>query len=156
MTTSRDAALRAVALGALLAGTLDLGAAVLLNLHLGPATVLQSIASGWAGPAAFEGGGTFAALGALTHYALMAVIAGVWVVLAPRVSLIRDLSWPLAGVVCGVAAWAVMSLIVVPLSAAPFDLADGARPILQGLVVHVLCVGLPVAWAARKVVSPRT
>jgi hypothetical protein len=37
MTTSRDAALRAVALGALLAGTLDLGAAVLLNLHLGPA-----------------------------------------------------------------------------------------------------------------------
>lgn len=155
MTTPRATAIRAVVLGTLLAGTLDLVAAILLNPDPGPVGVLQSIASGWAGSAAFEGGATYAALGVLTHFVLMGAIASVWVGLASRLTLVRDLSWPLAGVACGVATWAIMSLIVVPLSAAPFAVADGARPIIQGLIVHVLCVGLPLAWVARGVVSSR-
>jgi hypothetical protein len=52
-------------------------------------------------------------------------------------------------VLYGVAVYFFMSRVVVPLSAArklPFSFEQ----LLTGLVIHILCVGLPVALLARR------
>jgi uncharacterized membrane protein YagU involved in acid resistance len=53
------------------------------------------------------------------------------------------------GAVFGVAVWAVMNLVVIPLSRIPpasFSLAL----FLNGIVGHALFVGLPIAYAAHR------
>lgn len=48
----------------------------------------------------------------------------------------------------------VMSFVVVPLSAAPggFDIPPLPR-LVQGVLIHIACVGLPIAFIARRLGS---
>lgn len=146
------AATRAALLAALAAGTLDIGAAILLNLGVGPKVVLQSVAGGWLGRAAYQGGWPTAWLGLASHFGIMLVIAAVYVALALRWPTLRRL-WPVAGLAWGVLVWVAMSQVVVPLSASTLPRPDAAA-IVQGLIVHVLMVGLPIAFIARRVLGP--
>jgi len=139
----------------LLAGTLDIGAAIFQTLAKGPQWLLQVVASGWLGTAAFDGGWPAAWIGLASHFGIMLVIAVIWVVLCVRIpTLIGPRAWPLSGLVWGVAVWIVMTYAVVPLSQAPLH-APGTSAIVKGLLTHMIAIGLPMAFVARRMLGRR-
>lgn len=137
----------------LLAGALDIAAAILTNPQVPPRTVLQSVAGGLLGPAAWRGGWPTAWLGLAAHFAIMLVIAVTFVAAAAAFPALRRLWFPV-GLAFGVSVWLAMTFVVVPLSASPLtppaDLTSALKPIL----IHMLCVGLPIAWVARRMLGP--
>lgn len=148
MTRSSPGFPRAVLNAALVAGALDITAAVLLNLKYGARTVFQSVASGWLGAAAYKGGWQTALLGLASHFAIMAGIAAVYMTLASLQPVLRR-QWIVAGILWGVVVWVVMTYVVLPLSASPLPAPTVARAI-EGIVVHILMVGLPMAVVAHR------
>ncbi len=146
--------LRAAWFGALVAGTLDLGYAIYATVSAGraPLRVLQSIASGWQGRAAYDGGLVSAALGLVSHYGILFVVAAAFVdACMRRPALVQQ---PLRhGVLLGIAVYLLMHAVIVPLSAAPFALPHGLGDIISGLLVHIVLVGLPSVYVARHVLG---
>ena len=147
-------AARALALGTLAVGTLDLlDAFVFFGLRgVQPGRILQGIAAGLLGTPAFRGGAATMALGLALHFLIAFSIVATYF-LASRL-------WPalaarpiLYGAIYGVIAYVVMSRIVVPLSLAP-----GGTPtlpvIVNGVFIHILGVGIPSGLAARAAASP--
>ncbi|MGO4378162.1 hypothetical protein AB4Z19_07815 [Pseudoduganella sp. RAF19] len=134
----------------LVAGTLDILAAFLMQLasHVSPVRVLQAIASGWLGPAAFSGGVPAAALGLVSHFLLMAALVAVYVVFVAGRALARQQPL-LCGVLTGIGMYVFMNAVVLPLSRIAFHPNYSMMPVLIGLVVHILCVGMPIAFMAR-------
>src|ERR1043166_4132976 len=110
----RQSLLRPILLATLVAGTLDICAAIILSVAVGrgPANMLRFVASG-PFPAATEWGGAGAALGLLVHYALMAIMAAAFILAAQARPALRErpLRW---GLVYGLVTYVVMNLIVVP------------------------------------------
>jgi hypothetical protein len=142
--------LEAILLGGLMAGILDITYAMTAYGIIGvPArAILQSIASGWLGKAAYSGGWPVAMLGLASHLFITCVMAGVFVAAARRVSLLRNQPL-LSGMVFGLCAFVVMNFVVVPLSAAAVRPPRGW--FLAGdLLSHMLLVGVPIALAARR------
>ena len=141
---------QAVLFGTLTVGTLDLlDALVFFGLRgVRPLRIPQSIASGLLGPAAFEGGLPTVALGVLLHYFIALVIVSLYYLASRR--------WPvltrrplLCGALYGVVAYGIMTFVVVPLSAAPMKPPSLPVVIANGLLIHILGIGLPSALFAR-------
>jgi hypothetical protein len=141
---------RAVATGGFAAGVLDILAAFLIYGLRGvdPVRILQSVASGLLGAAAFRGGLGTAALGLALHFFIATSAALVYYLgsrMVPPMARRPFTFGPLYGIVV----YVVMSFVVVPLSAVP------KRPFsfaLAGIlvVVHMVCVGLPIAVAIGR------
>jgi uncharacterized membrane protein YagU involved in acid resistance len=138
--------LLAIVLSALLAGTLDITATGSLMRAQGTPfrRLLQFVASAALGPSAFEGGVGTAIAGLTLHF----VVAGIWALIyftiADRWPLLIALP-VLSGALFGAAVHVLMSLIVVPLSRAakrPFSW----KAWLTQLAIHIVCVGIPIAW----------
>jgi len=147
--------LRPILLATLVAGTLDICAAILLTLYYARRTVpdmLRYVASG-PFPDAPNWGSAGAALGLLVHFTLMAAMAAVYVFAADRRPSLRQRP-ALWGVLYGIATYVVMNLIVVPLR---FEGAfpPSARGIVTQLFCHIVLVGLPIAWVAARQIRPR-
>jgi len=85
-------AAKAILTAAFVAGTLDILAAFALYALLGvPATrILQSIAAGLLGPAAFEGAARTAWLGLGLHFAIMTVSVGVYYLASRFLAMLRQ------------------------------------------------------------------
>ncbi len=138
---------RPILLATLVAGTLDILAAVILSLisGRGPMAMLRFVASG-PFPAAAEWASTGAALGLAVHFAIMAVMVAIYVAAAERIGALRErpLLW---GTLYGLATYVVMNLVVVPLR---FDGAfpPSPRGIITQLFCHVVLVGIPTALIA--------
>ena len=137
--------LRRALLATAAAGTLDIVYACVVSYFRGrmPMTVLQSVASGWQGSAAYAGGIASALLGLVTHYGIMFAMASVFGFAAGRSAWLR--AQPLkSGLVYGLVLYAVMYGIVLPLR------FPDIFPRLSGwvtgtdLVVH-MAVGLIIA-----------
>jgi hypothetical protein len=79
-----------------------------------PGAVLQSVASGWLGKAAYEGGAATAALGLVTHFGIAITMAAVYGVAATRLAVLRERPW-LAGPIYGLGLYLVMYHVVLPL-----------------------------------------
>ena len=135
----------------LLAGTLDITTAILYYTGAsaaGAERLLQGIASGVLGAAAFTGGTATAVLGLVLHY----LIALIWtlvlfVALTVVTALRRHLV--LTGVAYGVIVWLAMNLIVLPLSnvrRAPIRLG----PAIVAAVILVFCIGLPISLVVGR------
>jgi len=138
-------AFRAIATGGLIAGTLDLTQAVILFGRRVPLV----IAAGLLGPSAFQGGAGTYVLGVLLHFFIACSATGVYYGASRRLGFLLD--HPLVcGLFFGMAVEEVMSYIVLPLSAlharGPFELHD----ILVGLGVHMVVIGLPIAYSVRR------
>ncbi|WP_395620736.1 hypothetical protein [Dokdonella sp.] len=98
------------------AGTLDISYAFIASGLRGrsPLAVLQSVASGWQGKEAYNGGLASAALGLFTHYGIMLVMVSVFVwITRTRPALLRKSV--ITGAVYGLGLYAVMYGIVLPL-----------------------------------------
>jgi len=104
---------------------------------------LQTIASGLLGEQAFAGGRATAVLGGCLHYAISIVAAGIYLWAAGWSSGLRW-HWLAGGTAFGVVAYAVMNLVVVPLSnAANPDLS--LVMIAKELVAHTIMFGIPIS-----------
>ena len=138
-------ALLAIALGGLAVGTLDLTQACILfgwNIPL-------AIAGGLLGPRAFHGGAATYALGVLLHFFIACSAAAVYYAASRRLHFLIE--HPLiCGLYFGATVELVMSYVVLPLSAlhakGPYELHD----VLQGLLVHMVVVGLPISFSVRR------
>jgi hypothetical protein len=54
------------------------------------------------------------------------------------------------GLFFGIAVFLVMNLIVLPLSAIHFMGPYAWRGLVQGLLVHMICIGLPISFSVRQ------
>ena len=150
--------LRAIALGGLVVGALDLiDAFVFFGLRSGarPIGILHSIAAGVLGrDAARAGGITTAALGLLLHFIVATLITTVYVVLSRYIPVLRK-RWVLCGIAFGIAAYFVMTFVVVPLSNAGPGRITVALPVtpvlINGLLIHAFGVGLPAAYFSARI-----
>jgi hypothetical protein len=151
MAVASQGSLKAVVFAWLLAGTLDISAAVIyypLTSGVRVATLLQGIVSGVLGNKAFMGGLETAALGLALHY-LIALIWTLIFLLAFRRSKGLRTHLFLVGMAYGVLVWIVMNTIVLPLSnvqQAPFSLPQA----VVGAVILMFCIGLPIAMILGK------
>ncbi len=136
----------------LLAGALDIVAAILTNLDVPARAVLQAVASGLLGESAWAGGWPTAWLGLGLHFAIMLVIVVIFVAAAAVIRALRRF-WILAGAAYGVAVWLVMDRVVVPLSASPIPGAVDLESALIAIGVHIVAVGLPIAWLTRRMLG---
>lgn len=136
----------------LLAGALDITAAIVTNLQVPARAVLQSVASGWMGRAAYQGGWPTAGLGLASHFAIMLVIAVIFVAAAVAIPALRRF-WIPVGMLFGVAVWLAMTFLVVPMSASPLTPPADLLTALKPVAVHILAVGLPIAWVARRMLG---
>jgi hypothetical protein len=105
--------------------------------------LLQMIASGALGPSAFQRGKRTAAVGLFFHLLIAFIAAFVYYTIRSRMTFLVDHPLP-GGVLYGTAIHLVMSRIVVPLSAVP-KRKFSARAFLTQLIIHIVCVGLPIA-----------
>ncbi|HZF41509.1 MAG TPA: hypothetical protein VE715_22010, partial [Blastocatellia bacterium] len=113
--------------------------------------MFQSIASGLIGRASYDGGWATVLLGASLHV----LIAFIWAAIYNGASLklpalIRRAV--MCGPIYGVVVYFAMQMIVLPLSAIRKPVFSFQPPLqmLQGLIVHIICVGLPIALLARR------
>ena len=140
---------RKIMLATLVAGTLDIVSACVYTLIAGhqPLVMLKGLASAILGDDAVKGGIGVALVGLLLHFAIMAVMAAFFIIAADRLPVLKR-QWLIAGIVYGIGLWAVMNLIVLPLrfGAHPFTPLGLAEQFFS----HIVLVGLPIAWFARR------
>jgi hypothetical protein len=117
-----------------------------------PIRVLQSVAGGLLGPAAFGGGGATALLGLLLHLSIAGTMVLAYDLVALRVRWLVHRPW-LAGPLYGGVLYLVMTWVVLPLSAASHAPASTAW-IVASVFSHVLLVGLPCALFVRAAQLP--
>jgi hypothetical protein len=141
--------LRPILLATLVAGTLDILAAVGLTLFYAhdPMNMLRGVASG-PFPGATGWGNAGSALGLAVHFTLMAIMVTVYMIAADRRPALRTkpLQW---GVIYGLITYVVMNLIVVPLRF-PENFPPSARGVVTQLFCHIVLVGIPIAWIAAR------
>jgi hypothetical protein len=143
-SAKRNAVL-AIAVGGLIAGTLDLAQACILFGW----DIPLAIAAGLLGPQAFHGGVATYVLGVCLHFFIALSAATVYYAASRKLVFLRE--HPLVcGLFFGAAVQEVMNLIVLPLSAlharGPYQLHD----LLLGLLVHMVIVGLPISFSVRR------
>jgi hypothetical protein len=135
----------AIAVGGLVAGTLDLlQACILFGWH-----IPLLIAGGLLGPKAAHGGVATYILGVLLHFFIAFSAASVYYAASRSLAFLKE--HPLVcGLYFGATVELVMGYVVLPLSAlhakGPYELHD----VLQGLLVHMIVVGLPISFSVRR------
>ena len=152
MSKSPIASFAPVIVGGLIAGTLDVGSASLINL-VSPVLILHYIASGLLGTRAFEVGVEATCLGLLLQWLMSILIAAIYFVVTSRWRSLRR-QWWLGGLSAGVVIFLVMNFLVMPLSAAPVtyrDIIAHFQP-LKSLanLLAMLVFGWIVAYCAAR------
>lgn len=152
MASDESRALRAILLGGLIAGTLDISYACIYSYLMRgtpPSRILQSVASGVLGASAFTGGSKTAVLGLVFHFLLATGAAAVYY-LASRPLRILVTRAIICGPLYGVGVYLFMNFVVLPLSAIPFKMAYPWPTLITGILIHMLGIGLPIALVVRK------
>lgn len=140
----------------LLGGTLDIATAAIyypIKYDITLTLLFQNIASGVFGESAFSGGIQMAALGLGFHYC----IAFIWTIVLfwayPRIKMLSRNRFA-TGMAYGLVVWAVMNLVVLPLSNvihSPFDIGQA----LLDAVILMFCIGLPNSLIVGRYYSKR-
>jgi uncharacterized membrane protein YagU involved in acid resistance len=148
---ARANAALAIFLGGLIAGVLDISSAFLLNGPKGvaPLRLLQAIASGLLGAHAYKGGLATAAVGLACHFSITFGAAAAYYAVS-RV-------WPLlvrkavvCGLLYGIVVYVITNYVVVPLSKIGRVVTGPPPQMIIGVVVLMVCVGLPIALMTRR------
>jgi hypothetical protein len=142
----RQKILRPILIGGFVAGFLDLITAF-ITYGWG---VPRAIASGLLGAQALHGGVATWILGVFLQFFIAYSAAVVYCVASLKLKFLKD-HFFVCGLFYGIAVYLVMNLIVLPLSAVPFKI--GPFPVaglIQGLLVHMFIIGLPISFSLRK------
>jgi hypothetical protein len=152
--------LKPILYAAVLVGVLDITAAC-INLGVaygfGPVRVLKGVAAGLLGRSALEGGFATAALGLAMHFTMALTVTTIFYALSRRFSLPNKLLGVVAvGMLYGAAVFAVNNFATAPFLSWVRSLYLHT-PILfkppmgwSQLVIHLFCVGLPIALVMRQ------
>lgn len=85
----------------------------------------------------------------MLHFTIAFTAAAIYCLASRRLPFLRD-HWLVCGMFYGIAVFLVMNLVVLPLSglhaAGPYQL----RALIQGVVAHMLIIGLPISFSLRK------
>lgn len=141
--------LKPIAIATAVSGTLDILFAMILTVFFGRevGNMLRYVGSG-PFPQATEMGAGGPMLGVLVHFALMAIMASVYVLAARRIPALveRPIQW---GVLYGLATYAVMNWLVVPMR---FGTPLPPSPVSMAtqLFAHIVLVGIPIALIASR------
>jgi len=133
-----------------LAGAMDLVAACIQAGLRGrsPLRMLQGIASGWLGRESFQHGLWSGALGLVSHFLIATIWAAIyWLASRGLPPLVRHPWW--SGAAYGLIVYEFMYEIVIPLSAIHRTPSRTSQDLLVGLLIHVTCVGWPIAMVVR-------
>ena len=140
---------RPILIGTLIAGTLDILAAVGLTLFYAgdPMRMLRGVAAG-PFPAATEWGTGGSLLGLAVHFTLMAIMVTIFVLAAAKLRQLwqNPILW---GFLYGLATYVVMNLLVVPLRW-PERFPPSTRAIVTQLFCHIVLVGIPIALVTAR------
>jgi len=147
---------QATLVGGLIGGAGDLAyALVWAGMHgTSPMKLLQVVASGAFGQAAFDGGVTTAAAGLGFHFLMSLAWAGVFAFAARRRPMLTARPVLSAGAF-GLLVFLVMRLVVLPLSAFPFPVTFKPLGTTLDLASHVFLFALPIVAASRRFCAPR-
>ena len=150
----RQGAARAILAGGFLAGVGDMTQALIVFGARGvaPSRVLQSIAVGVAGSAAYDGGWRTALSGLVLHFLIATIWAAIYVLASGAVRLLVERP-VLCGLLYGILVFLIMYEVVLPLSQVARDPRASlftAPLIITGWIGHPLVVGLSIAVATRR------
>ena len=143
-------ALPAILMAGAIAGAMDLAAASFQSLVRlrPPLRMLQFIASGWLGSGSFTLGWWSGALGFASHFLIATIWASIfWAASRAVPALVRHAWW--SGAAYGLVVYTMMYEVVMPLSAIQRTLKRGPDDLILGLVIHITCVGWPIALSIR-------
>ena len=144
----------AIFYGGLIAGILDATDGVVAYYFIGglnPIQVLQFIASGFYGAAAFQKGISGALVGLLAHFFIAFAVAAIYVG-ATRFLPMSRRDAAMWGMTYGAAVFILLNLVVLPHTAV--GKSRFSLPLLlNGVLAHAFFVGLPIALAARRITN---
>jgi hypothetical protein len=147
----KQSALKTIALGTLIVGTLDISEVMIVSAFRGgkPLRILQGIASAVVGPDSFDGGASTMLLGLVIHFCIALAVVTIYFLASRKIpALVRHPF--IFGPLYGIAVHFVMSQLIVPLTligSHPFP----PWPIFANLIVaHVFCVGIPTALVSSR------
>jgi hypothetical protein len=140
--------LTAIILAGIVAGTIDIGAASLIN-GKDPIVISRFIAGGLLGKSALSGGLQTAALGVALQWAMSMIIAAIFIMASGWMSALRQ-HWLLAGIAYGVPVYFTMEYVVLPLSAWHTSPKFAAVPFAENMAA-MMAFGLIVAFFASRV-----
>jgi len=146
LPSARREFLRPILIGGAVAGTIDKICGFISFGIRSP----QGIAAGLVGrSAAFQGGAATWMLGMLLHFFIAFTAAAIYCFASRKLEFLAD-HWLVCGLFYGIAVFLVMNLVVLPLSAlhatGPYQLGG----LLQGLLVHMFFVGLPISFSLQR------
>jgi len=143
-----------ILLAGLVVGVLDITDPIVFYHFRGVAAIRipQSIAAGWLGRDAFNGGWPAAALGLASHFLIATTAAAVFVLASRRWTMLAAYPW-FFGAAYGLGVFFFMNFIVVPLSHTPPP--RFTWPVtLNLLFAHVCLIGWPIGFFARRAAAP--
>lgn len=138
-----NSALKTILLAGLIAGTLDITAAIVFLGNGQIENVLRYVASGFFGKDAFGPNPVMPFYGALFHYLIAMSIAVCYFYAFPRLSFLK-FNILLNAILIGVAAWLVTNLLIVPNSQIGRYPSDWMS-ILKNMAILIVCIGLPIS-----------
>lgn len=151
LSRERPKSYQAIFWGGLIAGILDISAAFVhsaLAAGRSPMWVLQYVASGLLGADSFKGGLRTAALGGALHFLIAFVACAVFYAASRKFTILVKRA-VVCGLFYGIAVYTFTYLGVQPLTFHTSFFARQLSAVAIGLVIHMLCVGLPIALIVR-------
>jgi len=153
MAADKSRALRAILLGGLIAGILDISYACIFSYirrGTSPVVILQSVASGALGRSAFEGGAKTAALGLFFHFLIATTAAAVYYLASRKLRFLVNHPF-ICGPLYGIGVYLFMNFVVLPLSAiGPRATPLPLSALIGGLLIHMFGIGLVIALVVRR------
>lgn len=143
----------AIFLSGLIAGTLDILAAILIYAVILNKTsaikILQSIASGVFHKEAYTGGSQMALYGLLLHYLIAFIFSWFYFAVYPYFSFLKKNVYR-SGIIYGVFTWIVMNLVVLPVVFPVLPAKNFDFPLVLSILILIFCIGIPIALINKK------
>ena len=132
----------------LIAGTIDILAAIFILAGGNAIGVFKYVASGAFGKVALDGGNEMVAWGALFHYIIAMSWTALYFLIYPKLPFLKWNKW-FNALVYGAVIQTLMSFVILPLTNVaqrPFN----AFGFLENMVILMFSIGLPVALLADR------
>jgi hypothetical protein len=142
---SMHGALPAILVGGLIAGGLDTIAAYSTLSAGWP----RAVAGGLLGMSAFKGGAGVYAFGLFLEFFIATGAAAVYYAFSRKLEFLKP-HFFVCGLFFGIAVYLVMNLVVLPLCALHVHSPISRSDLVQGILVHMILIGLPIAYSVRR------
>lgn len=142
---------------ALLTGTLDITATLikfLIDTGRGPVPILKFIASGVFGIEAMTGGTLMIIWGVVFHFIIAFLFTAFLFLVYPKAAIPVKNKF-IIGIINGLFIWAIMNVVILPLSKIPNIPFDLTQAVIAALIL-ICMIGMPVALIADRYYSGKS